>query len=100
MHVTMVNIQVKPEYISEFIEASRINHEASVQELGNQRFDVLQSAEDSTRFVLYEAYLSQEAAASHKTTTHYQTWRDTVADWMDSPREGLVYQGLYPDTEE
>ncbi len=96
MQVTIVHVHVKPEHLDDFIEASRINHQASVQEVGNLRFDVLQLEEDPTRFVLYEAYRSAEDAAAHKQTSHYATWRDTVADWMASPREGVPYQGLLP----
>ena len=58
MHVTIVHVHVKAEHIDDFIEACRLNHEVSVRENGNRRFDVLQSADDATRFVLYEAYAS------------------------------------------
>jgi quinol monooxygenase YgiN len=53
------------------VEACRANHEASTQEPGNRRFDVLQDANDPTHFVLYEAYATAEAAAAHKETAHY-----------------------------
>ncbi len=96
MHVTLVQVHVKPEHVNDFIEATRLNHEASVQEPGNLRFDVLQSTEDPTRFVLYEAYRSAEDAARHKETPHYLKWRESVADWMAEPRQGLPYQGLFP----
>ena len=96
MQVTIVHVQVKPEHVSDFIEATRLNHEASVKEPGNLRFDVLQLADDPTRFVLYEAYASKDNAAAHKETQHYLTWRNTVADWMASPREGVPYRGLFP----
>jgi len=56
MHVTRVHVGVKPEYIEDFIEASRLNHQASIQEPGNRRFDILQYANEPTQFVLYEAY--------------------------------------------
>lgn len=97
MHVTLVHVHVKKEHIDAFVEATRKNHKASVQEPGNRRFDVLQSADDETRFVLYEAYVSAEDAAAHKQTEHYLQWRETVADWMASPREGVAYNGLYPE---
>jgi autoinducer 2-degrading protein len=96
MHVTLVHVHVKPQHVEDFIAATRLNHLASVQEAGNRRFDVLQSPEDPSRFVLYEAYVSAEDAAAHKQTTHYLTWRDTVADWMATPRQGLSYNGLFP----
>lgn len=96
MQVTLVHVHVKPDHIQDFIEATRINHEHSVREPGNRRFDVLQSAADPSRFVLYEAYASADAAAAHKQTAHYLNWREAVAPWMASPREGVAFKGLYP----
>ncbi len=89
-----MHIKVKPEYVDDFIEASLNNSRASVEESGNLRFDVLQSADDPTRFVLYEAYETAEDAVAHKGTDHYLLWRDTVADMMAEPRQGLRYAGL------
>lgn len=96
MHVTLVHVHVKPESVEDFIRATRRNHLQSVQEPGNLRFDVLQSAEDATQFVLYEAYASPEAAVRHKETAHYLAWRDTVAAWMATPRLGARFVGLAP----
>jgi len=96
MHVTLVHVAVKPGNIDDFIEATRRNHEASTQEPGNRRFDVLQSSDDPSRFVLYEAYASAEDAAAHKETAHYLAWRAAVADWMAEPRQGIPYTGLFP----
>lgn len=97
MHVTLVEVQVKPEHIADFLTASKLNHLASVQEPGNLRFDVLQSAEDPARFVLYEAYATADAAKAHKQTAHYLAWRDQVADWMASPRQGRPFVGHCPE---
>ncbi len=96
MHVTLVHVQVKPNRIDDFIAATQLNHEASIQEPGNRRFDVLQSPENPSHVILYEAYASAEDAAAHKQTPHYLTWRDTVADWMAQPRQGVRYDGLFP----
>lgn len=96
MHVTLVHVTVKPEHVDEFIEATRLNHEASVQESGNRRFDILQSPDDPARFLLYEAYASADDAASHKQTAHYLAWRESVAGWMAEPRRGEPYRGLFP----
>lgn len=96
MYVTLVHVHVKQDKLQPFIEATRINHMASVKEPGNKRFDVLQLAEDPTRFVLVEAYGTKEDAAAHKGTPHYAKWKETVADWMAEPRKGVVYNGLLP----
>ena len=97
MYVTIVHVWVKPESVDAFIAASRANHEASVQEPGNRRFDVLQDVEDPNKFVLYEAYATAEHAAAHKDTQHYLTWRDAVAEMMAQPRQGVLHRGLVPN---
>jgi autoinducer 2-degrading protein len=96
MIATFVHVWVKPENIDQFIEACAVNHKQSIKEQGNLRFDVLQDSSDLCKFVLYEAYESQEAANAHKQTMHYEVWRDTVADFMAKPREGVKHQILYP----
>lgn len=88
MIVTFVHVWVKQKHIREFIEASKVNHAESVKEPGNLRFDILQDAGDAAKFVLYEAYDSEDAVAAHKETPHYKAWRETVADWMAKPRKG------------
>ena len=96
MIATLVHVYVKEEYIDQFIEATLENYRASIQEPGNLRFDVLQDDENPAKFTLYEAYESEEAAAAHKKTEHYKKWKETVADWMDKPREGVKHQIVAP----
>ena len=96
MRVTCVHVYVKKEFVDAFIKAITENHKGSVKEPGNLRFDVLQHAEDPCRFMIYEAYESDEAAAAHKKTAHYLKWKDTVTDWMAKPREGVTYKILCP----
>ncbi|NCA70334.1 MAG: antibiotic biosynthesis monooxygenase [Sphingobacteriia bacterium] len=97
MQVTLVHVQVKPERIDDFIAATRANHEGSVREPGNRRFDVLQDPADLGHFILYEAYVSAADAAAHKTTAHYAQWRDSVAEMMAAPRQGVPMVGLLPE---
>ena len=96
MFVTIVHVIVKPEHLEDFMEATIKNHHQSVKEPGNVRFDVLQNADEPTKFALYEAYEDQASSAAHKETAHYLEWRDTVASWMERPREGVKYNGLVP----
>jgi len=96
MYVTIVTVLVRPENVEAFKEACRLNHEGSIQEPGNMRFDILQSIEDPTKFVLYEAYKTQQDAVAHKEAVHYLVWRDTVADWMAESRQSVSCSGLYP----
>ena len=97
MHITLVHVHVDPAHVDEFIAETRDNHAGSVEEPGNLRFDVLQATDDPMRFVLVEVYRTAEDAEAHKRTAHYLRWRDAVAPWMASPREGRRYRALAPD---
>lgn len=96
MHVTLVHVEVEPNRLEDFIAATKKNHEGSIKEPGNRRFDVLQDAENPHYFILYEAYATAEDAAAHKQTPHYLAWREAVADMMSKPRTGVRYSGLFP----
>lgn len=96
MHLTLVHVHVKADCLDAFIDATQINHEGSVKEAGNLRFDVLQDPEDDCHFILYEAYRSEADAQAHKKTSHYLTWRDTVAEMMAEPRQGIPMRALFP----
>lgn len=91
MIATIVHVHVKPDCVDAFRQASIANHEQSIKEVGNHRFDVLQNETDPCYFVLYEAYESKEHAAAHKETVHYREWRDKVADMMAEPRQGVSF---------
>ena len=96
MIVTIVTVYVKTEHVDDFINASIANHQNSIEESSNLRFDILQCLHDPTRFTLYEAYETVEAAAAHKQTLHYEKWRDMVAPWMQKPREGISHSIIVP----
>ena len=96
MIVTCVHVKVRPENIQEFIKAITENHNGSVQEPGNLRFDVLQQADDPARFMIYEAYDSEEPVRIHKETAHYLKFRDTVQGVMAENRYGVRYNVIEP----
>jgi len=97
MHVTLVHVRVLPDHLDVFLDAMRANHEGSVREPGNLRFDVLRDPADPTHFLIYEAYVDAGAAAAHKTTAHYLAWRDRVAPMLAEPRRGEPWDGLLPE---
>lgn len=97
MLIVHVFVNVKPDKIEAFRAASLENARNSVQEPGIARFDVLQQQDEPTRFVLVEVYRTSEDPRKHKETTHYQKWRDTVAEMMAEPRTSIKYTNLFPD---
>ena len=99
MKSLIVKIYVKEENIEPFKIISYYNSESSRGEPGCLRFDVLQSDDDPTLFYLYEVYKSDDDIAHHRTTEHYQKWRDTVEDMMARPREAVKARPLCPPDE-
>ena len=97
MLIVHVQVQVVPDGVAAFVEATRANAAASRLEPGIVRFDVVQEASDPCRFVLVEAYRDEQAAADHKLTAHYAAWRDAVAPLMAVPRSSVKYTDVdYP----
>jgi quinol monooxygenase YgiN len=97
MLIVHVHVHVKPEHVDAFGAASLENARNSVQEPGVARFDVIQQADDPTRFILVEVYRTADDPARHKETAHYATWRDTVAEMMAEPRSAVKFANVFPD---
>ena len=96
MHITLVNVEVKPEFIDDFVKAVQRNHDGTRREPGNIRFDVLQAVDKPWQFVLYEVFATAEDAAAHKQTPHYKAWREKVEAWMAKPRVSQGYAARFP----
>jgi len=97
MNIVHVHVHVKPEFVEVFKQATIENASNSVMEAGIARFDVIQLADDPTRFILVEVYKTAEASAAHKETAHYARWRDAVAEMMAEPRQGIKYGNIFPE---
>ena len=95
MHVVSVTIFVKPDRVDAFVEATLQNARNTRREPGNVRFDVLQAEEEPTRFLLYEAYHTKDDFTTHQQTAHYLRWKQTVADWMAQPRQGVKHHSIF-----
>ena len=100
MLVVHVHVRVKPECVEAFKTVTLENARQSIREPGIARFDVMQQADDPTRFVLVEAYRTPDATAAHKETKHYLVWRDTVAVMMAEPRSSVKFANLFPEDAE
>lgn len=96
MVILIVNLHIKPERLDAFREATLENARNSIQEPGIVRFDLLEQAEDPTRFALYEVYRDTEAPARHHETAHYKAWLAKVPDMLVEPRTRILYSNLFP----
>jgi quinol monooxygenase YgiN len=100
MVIVHVHIQVRPESIEAFRAATVDNARESLREPGVLRFDVIQQRDNPAAFVLVEVYRSADAPAAHKATRHYETWRDTVAPMMATPRTSVQFAAIFPTPEQ
>lgn len=97
MHITLVHIWVIAGQEAAFIAASEANRRSTRQEPGNIRFDLLRDETDPSAFYLLEIFTDAAAAAAHKQTAHYLTWREAVAGLMARPRLGQRLTALAAD---
>ncbi|WJV54532.1 (4S)-4-hydroxy-5-phosphonooxypentane-2,3-dione isomerase [Pectobacteriaceae bacterium CE90] len=96
MHVTLVEINVKEDKIDQFMTVFTANHQGSIKEAGNLRFDVLRDEHIPSRFYIYEAYVDEQAVAAHKQTPHYLKCVEQLEELMTGPRKKTVFIGLLP----
>lgn len=97
MLIVHVHVHVKPDAVDAFVAATRENARQSAREPGVVRFDVVQQADDPTRFVLLEIYRTADDPARHKETAHYAAWRDAVEPMMADARRSVKYRAVAPE---
>jgi (4S)-4-hydroxy-5-phosphonooxypentane-2,3-dione isomerase len=95
MFIAAVHVYVKPERVDDFKAMIHANHLGSIAEPGCLRFDVAQSKEDPTQFLLWECYVDEAAAAFHKTTPHYLAFKEQMPTLMSRERRSDLFDGIY-----
>jgi len=97
MFIVLVSVEVKPECVDAFIDATLANASESIHEPGIARFDVMQDAERPECFKLMEVYRTKEDTLRHKETRQYQVWKEMVEDMMAAPRTKQILVNRFPD---
>merc|ERR1712216_879341 len=75
----VVTVDIKPDRVDDFLKAMEMDvTESRIRnsDPGCLRFDLLRDRDDPNKFIFYEAYVDDDAAAFHKTTKHYKAWAD------------------------
>src|SRR5688572_5024906 len=96
MFIVLVDVWVQADSIAAFIEATKQNAAASLDEPGVVRFDFLQDQSNPAHFQLLEVYRSPAAPQAHKRTEHYARWRDVVEPMMARPRTSVIFDNVFP----
>lgn len=95
MFIAAVHVYVKPERVDDFKAMIHANHLGSIAEPGCLRFDVAQSRDDPTQFLLWECYVDEAAAAFHKTTPHYLAFKEQMPALMSRERRSDLFDGIF-----
>jgi autoinducer 2-degrading protein len=97
MVILQVTIQVKSEYVSEFLDVVRYDAEHSEKdEPGCLRFDVIQDRDDRNKFYFYEVYRDEAALEAHRQTPHFKLYAEKVQPWLVAPAERRFGRNLIP----
>lgn len=79
MIALIVNLEVHPERLDQFLNAIRENAEHTFNdEVGCRYFDVTQDTKNPTRFVFYELYDDDAAIDAHRRAPHFAKWREAA----------------------
>jgi autoinducer 2-degrading protein len=99
MFIAAVHVYIKPDKVEGFKEMIGRNHRGSIAEPGCLRFDVAQSKDDPTEFLLWECYVDEDAARFHKTTPHYLAFKEAAPEFMAKERRSDLFDGIYVASE-
>ena len=94
MYIVVVHSHIQDEHIERFREITIQNAEASRREEGCVRFDVIQQADDPSRFTFIEMFKSKEDGAKHLETSHFKKWLEEAPSLMVEARTRVIYHDV------
>jgi len=89
MYVLTVTVHVLENDTKTFLQKTLECALATQKENGNVRYDILQSEDDSSCFVIYEVYRTKEDFLFHRETPHSAKWKAETESVMAKPRERI-----------
>ena len=95
MFIAAVHVYIKPDKVDDFKQMIRANYLGSIAEPGCLRFDVAQSRDDPTEFLLWECYVDEAARDAHRATAHYQAFKAQAPELMARERVSDLFDGIY-----
>src|SRR5882724_10752897 len=97
MIILHVTVQIKPEHVSEYLEAVRHDAEHTEKdEPGCWRFDMIQDRDHPNRFYYYEVSTDEAALEAHRQTPHFKLSADKVQPWLAAAPERRFGKNLTP----
>ena len=93
----VVTVEIKPDRIQDFLKVIEEDAVCSREKEsgGCLRFDVLRDRSDPNKFVFYEVYQDDDAAARHKDMPHFKLWSDFKASGGVVSQSVVKADGLF-----
>jgi quinol monooxygenase YgiN len=83
--VLVVEVEVVPSELENFIAATKENGEAAVRdESGCRQFNIVFEKDNPNRIMLFEVYDNAEAYEAHQATEHFKKYLATTANMVKS----------------
>jgi (4S)-4-hydroxy-5-phosphonooxypentane-2,3-dione isomerase len=95
MYALTVTAHILENETETFIQKTLEYALATQKEHGNLRYDILQSEDDPTCFVIYEVYRTKEDFLLHRETPHSLKWKAEIENIMAKPRERIRCHSIY-----
>ncbi|MBI5944600.1 MAG: antibiotic biosynthesis monooxygenase [Chloroflexi bacterium] len=99
MHMRVVNMKIKQEYVEAFKASSAEGIEKLLAEPGVVSSALLQKVDEPASFLFIEAYVSAEAYAEHLKSQCFLDWQAGVASLLNGEAASVEYDPVYPPRE-
>ncbi|HNB53132.1 MAG TPA: antibiotic biosynthesis monooxygenase [Anaerolineales bacterium] len=96
MHMRVVNMKIKQEYVEAFKVSSTAGIEKLLDQHGVVSTALLQQVEAPSHFFFIEVYSSLAAYNEHLKSECYLDWQREVAQLLDGALESAEYAPIYP----
>ena len=91
MIVLIVKVSVRADKLEQFLGEVNLAIEATRKEAGVTRYELVQSVEEPTTFLMIEEYEDEAALAAHSETEHMRRLLAVLGTMVAGPPEGTRY---------
>jgi autoinducer 2-degrading protein len=83
MYTVILYTKLLPQHVDDYIVNMRICAEATNQEPGCIRYEVMQDVDDPTLMCLFQAFKDADAYQAHQDAEHHRVWVEKSGPWRD-----------------
>jgi (4S)-4-hydroxy-5-phosphonooxypentane-2,3-dione isomerase len=97
MHIRLLTLKIKSEYIENFKKISSEILLSATKGQGILHFDMLQKQDNPAEFVIFEAYIHEQARNEYLTSDQFLRWRAQTSWMFSEALDSVPYTGVFLD---